>query len=191
MEVTQLPNLAFSNPQVCENFLLTQSQIELGIGAADAASSDMDIIANFKLEGRPEPVLYKYHGSQDIFNTSAFSTEQYYSLSRLQRLIPRQLREIAINTSSVFIGCGMLDCDFQHLYHTMLRDGFDQRRDLLRYAVIEKPSLTPSCVYDEMALRVWDNLTQIILRRTGIAIVDQPPIQFLDELDRSIAKNLA
>ena len=73
-------------------------------------------------ENRPEPVLYKYHGSQDTPNTSAMCTGQYYDLNRMQRIIPRQIREIAINTSSVFIGCGMLDSDFQHLYHTILRD---------------------------------------------------------------------
>jgi hypothetical protein len=71
----------------------------------------------------------------------------------------------------------------------MLRGGFDQRRDLQRCTVVQKPSLTPSCVYDEMALRVWNNLTQIILRRTGIAVVDQPPIHFLDALHNFIARN--
>jgi hypothetical protein len=188
-EVKELPDLDLSDPRVCENFVFGQPQNELGVGIAGADSSEIDTIDNFTLEGRPEPVLYKYHGSQDIPNTSAISTEQYYSLSRLQRLIPRQIRDIAINTSSVFVGCGMLDGDFQHLYHTMLRDGFDQRRLLRRYAVLEKPSPTPSCVYDEMALRVWNNLMQIIPSRTRIAVVDQAPIQFLDALHGFIAND--
>ena len=140
------------------------------------------------LENRPEPVLYKYHGSQDTPNTSAMCTGQYYDLNRMQRIIPRRIREIAINTSSVFIGCGMLDSDFQHLYHTILRDGFDQRRDLLRYLIVEKPSAASSCVYDEMELRVWNNLVQQILKRTGIMVVDQPPAAFLGTLDGLVTR---
>ena len=145
--------------------MLAQPQKEFGIGGTDA--SEIDAITNFSIQQRPEPVLYKYHGSQDTPNTSAMCTGQYYDLNRMQRIIPRRIREIAINTSSVFIGCGMLDSDFQHLYHTILRDGFDQRRDLLRYLIVEKPSAASSCVYDEMELRVWSNRVQQILKRTG------------------------
>jgi hypothetical protein len=184
-EIRELPDINFSDPRACETFLLNQPQTDFGIASTD--SSEMNTVATLNLENRSEPVLYKYHGSQDIPNISAISTEQYYNLSRLQRLIPRRIREIAINTSSLFIGCGMLDCDFQHLYHTMLRDGFDQRRDLLRYAVLQKPTLTPSCVYDEMTLRVWNNLIQLILKRTGIMVVDQAQILFLDALKGFIA----
>jgi hypothetical protein len=179
-EFKDLPDLDFRDPRVCENFVLGQPQKELGIGGVD--SSEIDAITNLNLENRPEPVLYKYHGSQDIPNTSAMCTGQYYDLNRMQRLIPRRIREIAINTSSVFIGCGMLDCDFQHLYHAILREGFDQRRDLLRYLVLEKPSAGSGCVYDEMELRVWNNLVQRILKRTGIVVVDRPPSAFLDTL---------
>jgi hypothetical protein len=84
MEIKDLPDLNFSDPRVCENFVFAQSQTELGIGVAGAESSEMDTITNLKFDGRPEPVLYKYHGTQDIPNTSAISTEQYYNLSRFQ-----------------------------------------------------------------------------------------------------------
>jgi len=181
-EFKDLPDhLDFSNPRACENFVLAQPQKEFGIGGIDAA--EIDAIVNLNLENRPEPVLYKYHGSQDIPNTSAMCTGQYYDLNRMQRVIPRRIREIAINTSSTFIGFGMLDCDFQHLYNTILRDGFDQRRDLLRFLIVEKPSAASSCVYNEMELRVWNNLVQQILKRTGIMVVDRPPAAFLATLN--------
>jgi len=185
-EFKDLPDLDFRDPRVCENFVLAQPQKEFGIGGTDA--SEIDAITNLNLENRPEPVLYKYHGSQDTPTTSAMCTGQYYDLNRMQRIIPRRIREIAINTSSVFIGCGMLDSDFQHLYHTILRDGFDQRRDLLRYLIVEKPSVESSCVYDEMELRVWNNLVQQILKRTGIMVVDQPPAAFLGTLNGLVTR---
>jgi hypothetical protein len=189
-EIKQVPDqLNFSDPSVCESFISGQTQTELGIEFGGMDSSAIDNVSALNLEGRPEPILYKYHGSQDIPSSSAISTEQYHNLNRLQRLVPRRIREIAINTNSLFLGAGMLDYDFQHLYHTVLRDGFDQRRDLLRYAVLEKPSETSTCVYDEMALRVWDSLAQRILKRTGIIVVDQSPMTFTDALQDFTARS--
>jgi hypothetical protein len=49
--------------------------------------------------------------------------------------------------------------------------------------ILEKPSAASSCVYDEMELRVWNNLVQQILKRTGIMVVDQPPTAFLGTLE--------
>ena len=54
--------------------------------------------------------------------------------------------------------------------------------------IVEKPSAASSCVYDEMEFRVWNNLVQQILKRTGIMVVDQPPAAFLGTLDGLVTR---
>lgn len=132
---------------------------------------------------RAEPlVVYKYHGSNDVENSCAITTDQLFDAARNVR-VPQALAEIIVNTPSVFVGCGILDTDFRHLYHAVLAELFDRKiAPYERYALQLPPGREPDDRSRRLEAGMWDNIKRRSLALLGISILEERPEEFASRL---------
>ena len=127
-------------------------------------------------------VLYKYHGSHDIENSCAITTDHLFDTARGVR-VPQPLTEIMMNTPSVFVGCGIMDTDFRHLYHAVLSELFDRKiAPYERFALQRTPSLEPEDHSRVPEANMWDSIKRRALAVLGISILEERPEVFLEQL---------
>jgi hypothetical protein len=130
-------------------------------------------------------ILYKYHGSQDVEHSCTISTEHFFEAARMVK-VPAALTSIIGNTPSLFLGCGLLDSDFRHLYQTVLRKAFEAGSETdLRYMLLLAPIMEADGKYRRMEANLWDR----IKRRAAqfkIVVLEKRGDVFLDELIRRL-----
>ena len=118
--------------------------IDYGSGKGDG--SILNPLHSLSLQDLTEPILYKFHGSQDIPDSCTISTDHYFDFFwRLmkQKTIPAQISEIISNSCILFLGCNLLDPNFRFTYYTLLRKSLEIRT-YKRYALGISPD-SPMC----------------------------------------------
>jgi TIR domain len=133
----------------------------------------------------PEPILYKFLGSQEVANSCVITTAHHFNFPRrvLQRnSIPAHITDIIANSTTLFLGPWFTDPDFQLTYYTLLCDAFRLSSDK-RYAVLLPPQKFEADVYrQKMDSRVWEEIKEQVLREMGIKTVEKDVADFLSSL---------
>lgn len=120
----------------------------------------------------PTILLYKLHGSLDILNSCAISTDDYFRLQR-RITIPEMITELISNTPSVFLGYGPMDPDL-HLTYEMIRDEFEDNVTIARYAVPLSPLGNEK--------KHWGDVSKTQFKRMNMTVLDSSSETFLDKL---------
>lgn len=159
---------------------MKQEIVEAAIGSSPTGSARQT--ATLSLSKMLGPVIYKYHGSQDVPGSCAISSEQYYYLTKNSLMVPKELRERLANSPSVFLGFGYLCSEFQQMYESLLKDAFTQRELATRYAVQERPESgqrpDPNLI---MEVAVSADLSRR-LERMGLRLLDTSAERFVERL---------
>jgi hypothetical protein len=140
-------------------------------------------LSQFQAEGEPpRPILYKYHGSQDIAGSCALSTDQYFRLA-VGRAIPDRLVDMIGNSSALFFPCGGLDADVRHAYQTLLRRAYRDGHDgLPRFAIVPPPRDPEPDSYRQLEMRIWPRVVEAVQRQMQITVLEANPEEVLTEL---------
>jgi len=146
-------------------------------------SEKINPLHTLSLQELTGPILYKLRGSQDVPDSCAISTDQYFEFTRRalsQNFIPAQISEIIANSPMLLLGYGFLDPDFRLTYHVLLQKPSELPMDL-RYAVQLPPEREMDDLYRQMELSIWDNVKTAAFRM-GIATIEEQGEIFLERL---------
>jgi hypothetical protein len=128
------------------------------------------------------PILYKYHGSQDVPGSCALSTDQYLRLA-VRQVIPKRLIQMIGNSSALFLPSGGLDADVRHAYHTLLRRAYQIGREgLARFAVVRPPTDGELDNYRQLERLIWPNVIKAVQSQMNIGVVEGDPEAFVEQL---------
>lgn len=78
----------------------------------------------------PSVVIYKVHGSVDINDSCAISTDQHLDLITARyrsQIVPDEIKAVISNSPMLFLGFGLFDASLRYIYY-MLRDEFDANK---------------------------------------------------------------
>lgn len=146
--------------------------------------------AGLRLDKYTQPILYKYHGSQDVSESCTISTDQYIDFTERNE-VPAGLQTTVAGTPAVFLGYRLLDPTFRHLYGTLLRRCFrTQLSPLPKFMICAPAEPFPQAngganvyaAYEQMEKRNWQ-LTQTAAADAGITALGASPADFLSALD--------
>jgi hypothetical protein len=144
-----------------------------------------DLPAYLGARSRPTPlVLYKHHGSQDVQDSCAVSTDQYFELASAPAVVPSAISSRIANTPSLIVGYSPLDADFRQLYYTVLQRLFDSgTMGLNRYMVqsAPDPDRDDPCRFGTESL-IWRKVKGRTRLDMKLNLVDVSAEEFLDEL---------
>jgi hypothetical protein len=137
------------------------------------------------LHGLTAPLLYKFHGSQDIEGSCILSTEQALEFARRhhkQGGVPAQIAAVISNTPLLLLGCGTLDPDFRLTYYTLLREQIESNPSERRYAAGERPDLQCGDRYRHLEAQIWEQLKADAASRYRITVLEERGDTFLGKL---------
>lgn len=130
----------------------------------------------------PEPILYKFLGSQEVTNSCVLSTPHHFTFPRrlLQgKFIPEYISHIITNSTTLFLGPWFTDLDFQLTYYTLLCDPFRQSNDI-RYALQLPPQQFAADVYrQQMDSRLWEEIKDNVMAEMKIKTLEVDAAHFL------------
>ncbi len=132
-----------------------------------------------------QPILYKFHGSQDVPDSCAITTAHYLELAQATMrsdFMPRSVQSTIGSSPSLFLDCNPLDADFLVMYYSLLREPFlvgTEKR--LRYAPMLPPERQTD-FYRKVESRLWSSIEDFILQQIGIRILGERPESFLKRL---------
>lgn len=156
----------------CERRSVRIQESESGLG---------NPLVSLDLSTAPDPILYKFQGSEDIGNSSAISTDQCYEfLSRVLRqpCVPSQITEIIGNSTLVILGSTLLDHEFRLSYHALLREAL-RSNPYSCYAVLNRRELDQRDFGHRHAEQSWDSVKKAALARYKVEMFDAPVAGFL------------
>ncbi len=149
-------------------------------------------VAAMPIEQFPEPILYKCHGSQDVENSCAISTDQFFDATwRLSRLdsVPSRITEIIGNSSLILLGSSVLDHDFRQVFHTLFRKPLEIN-SYPRFAIWSSKEVDPRDPGHQMTQRAWSKIEDHALSNYRIRCIDAPATEFLRQLTDRLARRL-
>jgi hypothetical protein len=137
----------------------------------------------FQTAGEPAgPILYKYHGSQDVPGSCALSTDQYFRLGD-RRAIPEALIQMIGNSSTLFFACCGLDADMRHAYETLFSRAFaNGRSGMPRYAIIRPPSEPEPDGFRQWEIDMWPRVTDAMREQMQLKVLQAKPEELLSDL---------
>ena len=149
-----------------------------------SVEGDVQPIPGLKLSDASDLVLYKYHGSYDVEDSCALSTEDYLNLA-VTPFVPEAITEIIGNSPTLFLLCGILDADVRHVYHTLLRRAYTEGgKRLVRVAVVRPPTDPEVDSYRRMEIRMWARAKNAVRDQMGIKVVEGDTAKFLNRFLR-------
>jgi hypothetical protein len=134
-------------------------------------------IASLPIDQFPDPILYKFQGSQDIERSCTISADQCLDFAwRLlqQECVPSQLSQIIGNGTFIALGASTLDHDFRLTYHTLLRRALEISRGS-RYVIGSRAEGDRRDPHFQLVEREWDKLQENALKIYGLKSVDAEP----------------
>ncbi len=176
-----------------DDIIATYGQRYIEQGSDEVPTETINVLHTLSLQGMPEPILYKFLGSQDVPDSCAISTDHYFQVARriLRRnCIPAQISEIIANTPVLFFGYGFLDPDFRLTYYTLLRKPFELATEQ-RYALQLPPDRFANDIYRRMETGLWENIKRAGQLQLGIATLEEDGEVFLRKLLESLQTELA
>ena len=148
----------------------------------DKISGQFLSVDKLSVQDCEQPIIFKYGGSIENWESVSITTVQYFVLARLAHLIPRAVKNIIGDSSSIFLGYSPLDTSFLLEYQTILSDAFSKRTDILeRYTIRETPNAKEDA-YRNMESAVWSGVLERHAIQTKIQIVASPTDTFLQKL---------
>lgn len=133
----------------------------------------------------PEPILYKFLGSQELINSCVLSASHHFKFPRrvLQRnSIPAHITDIIANSTTLFLGPWFTDSDFLLTYYTLLCDPFGLSNDI-RYAVQLHPQRFEADIYRrQMDSPVWEEIKENVMMEMKIKTIEADVAHFLRSL---------
>lgn len=141
------------------------------------ASNSGSGLSSLAIDQLPDPILYKFHGSQDIEKSCAISSDQCFDFAwRLlkQECVPNQITEIIGNSTLIALGASVLDHDFRLTYHTLLRKPLEIKH-YARYAIASREDVDRRDPNNRVAAREWEKIAENTLANFGIRSVDATP----------------
>lgn len=127
------------------------------------------------------PYLYKFHGSQDIDNSCAISTDEYYTLVRTAGIVPEQIGAMLLRGWLLFFGYGVLDPAFRVICNTLLEKSADKvHREL--YSVQPPPGEEQNDDYRRMECGIWSEIKDRALRQYQIKVIEEKSDVFMGQL---------
>ncbi|HJQ33104.1 MAG TPA: TIR domain-containing protein [Pyrinomonadaceae bacterium] len=133
----------------------------------------------------PEPILYKFLGSQEVPNSCVLSASHHFKFPRrvLQRnSIPTHVNDIITNSTTLFLGPWFTDPDFLLTYYTLLCDSFGLSSDI-RYAVQLHPQRFEADIYRrQMDSPVWEEIKENVMMEMKIKTIEADVADFLRRL---------
>jgi hypothetical protein len=91
----------------------------------------------------------------------------------------------------LFLGCGILDLDFPHAYHTLLREPWEGNPAGTHYAAVAPPDPQTSNPYERFAAQIWEQMKTVSSTKYRVKIIEQPGEALLDRLRRELERLLA
>jgi hypothetical protein len=165
-------------------------KLALGAEVVVPGAGNGNTFQSLSLKDLTSPILYKYHGSQDVFDSCTISSDQYFELANSSN-IPLEITELIGATPLLFLGCGVLDSDFKHLRHTLLRRAFRRPgASGARIAVQVPPSDEPMDPYRTLEAEIWDRVRDHVKKEMGIDVVEARGEEFLGQLLDEVRKRL-
>ena len=146
-------------------------------------------IASLAIDQLPDPILYKFQGSQDIKNSCAISADHCFDfVTRLleQECVPKQISEIIGSSTLIALGASVLDQDFRLIYHTLLRKQWEINPNR-RYTIGSRADVDRRDPSLKLAESDWKAIKSNTLGSYRIDSVDAPPAEFLTELTAKLA----
>ncbi len=135
----------------------------------------------------PRPILYKYHGSQDVPGSCALSAEQYFTLGE-RRPIPNRIVQMIGNSSGLFFLGGGTDADVRHAYQTLLRRAYVDNKDVLKRYAITRPARDPETdSYRQIESQMWPAVVEAVRDRMKIKVLETNAEAFLSGLLERLA----
>jgi hypothetical protein len=145
---------------------------------------ERDSERGFRLSAYTEPILYKYHGSQDVPKSCTISTDQFID-SATRSQIPEDIRNVISNTPALFLGYRLLDPPFRHLHRTLLRRAFQQALEDQDKVLVCSPPPEATGAYGRMEVKNW-NISRGAAVKAGITAVEEWPADFVRDLLRQV-----
>lgn len=140
-------------------------------------------LKQFQTPGEPaRPILYKYHGSQDVPGSCALSTDQYFRLGD-RRAVPEALIQMIGNSSTLFFACGGLDSDMRHAYETLFSRAFaNGRAGMPRYAIVRPPREPEPDSFRQWEKSMWPRVIEAVREQMQLKVVETNPEELLSDL---------
>ena len=129
----------------------------------------------------PEPILYKFQGSQDIDNSCAISADQCFEFTwhmLKQNCVPSQVTELVGNSTLIAVGSSVLDQDFRLIFHTLLRKPLELNNNP-RYSIVSRQDVDDRDASHQMSRREWKAIEKIALLNYKLTTIDAPAAEFL------------
>ena len=161
--------------------------------AADAAIQELPVtdvpIEKLSVEGNPDhPILYKFHGSEDVDESCAISTD-HYDVFELQA-VPAFITGRVTSKPLLLLGYYWTDPAMRHLrrtlFHNLVRNNID------RFAVQFPLPVDPDALYQmekvlsPSLISRWGNLSMQALECEGVTLLEEVERRLGgDELRRS------
>jgi hypothetical protein len=165
-------------------------KLEMGAQVVVPGEGNGNTFLSLSLKELTSPILYKYHGSQDVYDSCTISSDQYFELANTAN-IPLEITELIGSTSLLFLGCGVLDSDFRHLRHTLLRRAFRRPgASGARVAVQVPPADEPMDPYRTLESEIWDRVRDHVKKDMGIDVVEARGEEFLAQLLEQVRSRL-
>lgn len=156
-------------------------QDSVRLDPAEVGQSVANPLESLTIFNLGSPILYKFHGSQDIPNSIAISADQCFEFAwRLlkQDCVPNQITEIIGNSVLIVLGSSVLDSDFRLTYHTLLRGPLSMKRSM-RLAVVSRQDVDQRDYTYRMNEQKWGAIREMALKNYGIKIIDCRAADFL------------
>lgn len=134
----------------------------------------------FQLYAYPQPILYKFHGSQDLPASCTISTDQFIDSAR-RSYVPEDISNVIGNTPALFLGYRLLDPPFRHLHRTLLSTAFQGTLQAHRKAMVSPTPAAKAGAYGRMEVKNW-HITRSAAVDAGIRTVEAWPADFLEAL---------
>lgn len=175
-----------------DEIIMNHGHRAIGYGSDNDSGESLNPLHSLPLKDLTEPILYKFHGSQDIPNSCTITTDQYFDFFwklLKKETIPAQISEIISNSPILFLGSDLLTQDFRLTYHTLLRKPFEIRTNR-RYALQVSPDREERNYYRQMEAKIWVNIKNLAIRQFGIEVVEEMGDIFLEKLCRRVEVDL-
>jgi hypothetical protein len=154
------------------------------------AAGTANPLASLAIDQLPDPILYKFHGSQDIEKSCAISADQCFDFAwRLlkQECVPSQITEIIGTSTLIVLAASVLDHDFRLTYHTLLREQLKINSNP-RFAIQSRQDIDRRDPWRQVAERDWQRIEESTLGNYRIKSIDAPPGEFLKQLSARIGR---
>jgi TIR domain/SIR2-like domain len=177
--------VALNNLPAVDRFIATHGRRRVEWRDSTGGVGGNNPLQSLSLEGLVEPILYKYHGSQDL-RSCAVSREQYLEFAcSATAAIPTQITKILANTPLLFLGYSLLDPDLRFTYYTLLRQSLELHPDPI-YAVRSTPLADEEDIFRRMEQRIGPALCDLALQKMKIKVLDHDGEAFLRALCQSL-----